>query len=85
MPEPCTLDDLFDARELGFPTKLLFRFFRRGDQPGRIARAPGFFDNWYWMLRHFAAGVDNLSNGCSSTGTQVKRSTALSRESQDMS
>jgi len=80
VPPPRALDDRLNIFELRFPSQGQPRFFRRSDQPRRIARAPRFFYCWNRMPGDLPACVDYFSNGSASSRAEIVKASLVRRQ-----
>src|SRR4029077_17094896 len=71
MPCPGTLDNGVERLELWSPTKLLFDFFGRSDEPRRIARSTWFFNYLDLSPGDFATRRNSLLNTGAAASAKV--------------
>ena len=84
MPFPGTLDDGIERLELRSPAKLVFDFFRGGDQPRRVAGSARLFNRVDLSSGDLAASRNHLPNTRAASGAEVIESAGRCAKRQNM-
>ncbi len=84
MPLPGTFQNDIEGLKLRLPAEFPLYFFRRGNQPRRITRAPRFLHHFDFSTADFPAGIDHLSDAGASAGAEIEKITFRSAERQNV-